>query len=62
MWEALACTFDGQILIAIVITLNGRAGAVYHVGFPILNRCAYGLYGASWSVNSAKLDLAVGLT
>jgi NCS1 family nucleobase:cation symporter-1 len=48
MWESLACSFGGQILIAIVITLNGRAGAVYHVGYPILNRAAFGIYGAWW--------------
>ncbi len=35
-------------MIAIVITLNGRAGGVYHVGFPILNRTAFGVYGAWW--------------
>lgn len=46
MWESLACSFGGQILIAIVITFNGRAGAVYHVGFPVLNRCCFGVLGA----------------
>lgn len=48
MWESLACSFGGQCLIAIVITMNGRAGAVYHVGFPVLCRSAFGVYGAWW--------------
>ncbi|KIW45449.1 uncharacterized protein PV06_03841 [Exophiala oligosperma] len=48
MWESLACAFGGNCLIAVIITLNGRAGAVYHVGFPILNRSAFGVYGAWW--------------
>ena len=48
MWESLACSFGGQCLIAIFITLNGRSGAVYHVGFPIMNRAAFGVYGAWW--------------
>ncbi|KAK9342067.1 permease for cytosine/purines, uracil, thiamine, allantoin-domain-containing protein [Lipomyces starkeyi] len=48
MWESLACSLGGQLLIAIVITANGRAGAVYHVGFPILNRASFGIYGAWW--------------
>ena len=48
MWESLACSFGGQCLIAVIITLNGRSGAVYHVGFPILNRAAFGVYGAWW--------------
>jgi nucleobase:cation symporter-1, NCS1 family len=33
MWESIGCAFGGQALIAIVITLNGRAGAVYHMYF-----------------------------
>lgn len=37
-----------QVLIAFVITLNGRPGAIYHVGFPIINRAAFGVYGAWW--------------
>jgi len=48
MWESLICALGGQILIAIVITLNGRAGAIYHIGFPIVNRAAFGVYGAWW--------------
>ncbi|KAL3422402.1 permease C29B12.14c [Phlyctema vagabunda] len=48
MWESVACSTGGQILIAIVITLNGRAGAKYHIGFPILNRASFGVFGAWW--------------
>lgn len=48
MWESLACAFGGQIMIAIVIAANGRPGAVYHVGFPVLNRAAFGIFGAWW--------------
>ncbi|KAI9738590.1 MAG: hypothetical protein M1834_008094 [Cirrosporium novae-zelandiae] len=48
LWESLLCSFGGQILIAIVITANGRPGALYHVGFPILNRAAFGIFGAWW--------------
>lgn len=48
MWESLGCSVAGQILIAVIITLNGRAGAVWHIGFPILNRSAFGIYGAWW--------------
>lgn len=31
MWESVGCSFGGQVLIAIVIVFNGRAGAKYHV-------------------------------
>jgi nucleobase:cation symporter-1, NCS1 family len=45
MWDSILCALGGQILIAFVITANGRAGAKYHVGYPILNRAAFGVYG-----------------
>ncbi|RFU32232.1 hypothetical protein B7463_g4134, partial [Scytalidium lignicola] len=48
MWESIACNFGGQCLIAIVIVLNGRAGAKYHIGYPILNRASFGIFGAWW--------------
>ncbi|KAK1564221.1 NCS1 nucleoside transporter [Colletotrichum navitas] len=48
MWESLACAFGGQCLIAIIITLNGRPGSCYHVGYPIVCRAAFGVYGAWW--------------
>ncbi|KAJ6549826.1 NCS1 nucleoside transporter [Mycena capillaripes] len=48
MWESIAASLVGQILIAVVIVFNGRAGAKYHVGYPILNRAAFGVYGAWW--------------
>lgn len=48
MWESLACSFGGQALIAIIITLNGRPGATYHIGFPVVCRVAFGVYGAWW--------------
>ncbi|TVY68695.1 Uridine permease, partial [Lachnellula suecica] len=60
MWESLGCATGGQVLIAIVIVLNGRAGAKYHMlvlpvnrspfrsGFPILNRASFGVFGAWW--------------
>lgn len=48
IWESLACQFGGQALISIIITLNGRPGATYHIGFPVVCRVAFGVYGAWW--------------
>ncbi|TDZ38997.1 Uridine permease [Colletotrichum trifolii] len=48
IWESLLCAFGGQCLIAAIITLNGRPGATYHVGFPVFCRTAFGIYGAWW--------------
>lgn len=48
MWEVMGCQIGGWIMIATVFVLNGRPGAVYHVGYPILNRAAFGIFGAWW--------------
>lgn len=50
LWESLACGIGGHILLSTVLVLNGRAGAIYHVGYPILCRSSFGVYGAWWPV------------
>ncbi|PQE13877.1 NCS1 nucleoside transporter protein [Rutstroemia sp. NJR-2017a BBW] len=41
MWESIICAFAGQCLVALIIVLNGRAGAKYHMA-------AFGVFGAWW--------------
>ena len=48
LWEVLGCQITGWVLIATIFVLNGRAGAVYHVGFPVNCRAAFGVFGAWW--------------
>ena len=48
LWEGTFCTFAGQALIAVVMVLSGRGGAVYHIGFPALARASFGVSGAWW--------------
>ncbi|KAK3937829.1 NCS1 nucleoside transporter, partial [Diplogelasinospora grovesii] len=58
MWESVGCSFAGQLTIALVITANGRPGATYHIGFPIINRAAFGIYGAWWpTLNRALMAI-----
>ncbi|PWN50536.1 hypothetical protein IE53DRAFT_374565 [Violaceomyces palustris] len=48
VWEGTFCTMAGQFLIAVVMVLSGRGGAVYHVGFPVLSRASFGVRGSWW--------------
>ncbi|RAO72531.1 uncharacterized protein BHQ10_008543 [Talaromyces amestolkiae] len=48
MWEAIACTLGGQFLAGCLIAINGRAGAVYRIPFPVLCRASFGTWGALW--------------
>ncbi|KAH7027212.1 uridine permease [Microdochium trichocladiopsis] len=59
MWESLGCAFGGQVLIAIIMALNGRAGATYHIGFPVVCRTAFGVYGAWWPTFNRAVSAVV---
>lgn len=50
--EALFTMFAGRCLAAILIALNGRGGAIYHIPFPSLVRSSFGVYGSWWPVLS----------
>lgn len=48
--DALLVVFFADILSAAVIVLNGRAAARYHVGYPVLARVSFGIYGSYFFV------------
>ncbi|CAH0020624.1 unnamed protein product [Clonostachys rhizophaga] len=48
MWESLACQLGGQLLAGLLMALNGRAGAMYRIPFPVLCRSSFGTWGALW--------------
>ncbi|KAE8154529.1 permease for cytosine/purines, uracil, thiamine, allantoin-domain-containing protein [Aspergillus avenaceus] len=48
MWESIICQLGGQILAGLLMALNGRAGAVYRIPFPVLCRSSWGPLGALW--------------
>ncbi|KAF5858431.1 hypothetical protein ETB97_004369 [Aspergillus alliaceus] len=48
MWESIICQFGGQILAGILMAINGRAGALYRIPFPVLCRSSWGPLGALW--------------
>ncbi|GKZ31054.1 hypothetical protein AbraIFM66950_011020 [Aspergillus brasiliensis] len=58
MWEAIACSFAGQFLAGCLMALNGRAGAVYRIPFPVLCRSSFGPWGAFWpTFNRAAMSI-----
>ncbi|KAI9739740.1 MAG: hypothetical protein M1834_006459 [Cirrosporium novae-zelandiae] len=48
--DALLVVLFANTLSAIIIVLNGRAASRYHVGFPVLTRISFGMYGQYFSV------------
>lgn len=46
VWQAVIATIIGKIIIAIVAVCNGAIGARWHIGFPVLSRSIWGVYGS----------------
>ncbi|PCD36049.1 hypothetical protein AU210_008601 [Fusarium oxysporum f. sp. radicis-cucumerinum] len=58
MWEALACSLGGQLLAGCLMALNGRAGALYRIPFPVACRASFGTWGALWpTFNRAVMSI-----
>jgi nucleobase:cation symporter-1, NCS1 family len=57
-WQSILVIFGSQMISSIFQALNSRSGAVYHVGYPIVSRSVFGMYGAYYVV-FARAVLAV---
>ncbi|PNY27805.1 permease [Tolypocladium capitatum] len=49
-WQAWLCVWIGYTIAAGFIVLTGRIGAVYHIGFPVVGRASFGIWGSLWPV------------
>ncbi|KAB2576344.1 putative uracil permease protein [Lasiodiplodia theobromae] len=49
-WQAWICVWIGYAIAACFICLTGRIGAMYHIGFPVVNRASFGIWGSLWPV------------
>lgn len=45
MRDAVLVVLFANLLTSVVIVLNGRAAAAYHIGYPVLSRTSFGIYG-----------------
>ncbi|CAG9975113.1 unnamed protein product [Clonostachys byssicola] len=43
--DALLVVFFANLLSAVVMVLNGYASSRYHIGYPVLSRSSFGIYG-----------------
>ncbi|EEB07067.2 uracil permease [Schizosaccharomyces japonicus yFS275] len=49
-WEAWVCVWIGFIIAASFLVLAAHIGATYHIGFPVIVRAPFGIFGALWPV------------
>lgn len=49
-WQSWLCVWIGYAIAAGFVCLTGRIGATYHIGFPVVNRSSFGIWGSLWPV------------
>ncbi|KAJ5720108.1 Allantoin permease [Penicillium malachiteum] len=49
-WQAIISIVIGEILATIFVVLNSVPGAYYHLGFPVVNRYVWGMYGSMFVI------------
>ena len=54
-WQAILVILGSQLISSTFQALNSRSGSVYYVGFPIISRAVFGMYGAYFVVISRAI-------
>ncbi|KAK2734591.1 hypothetical protein FQN57_001638 [Myotisia sp. PD_48] len=49
-WQAIIAILVGVALATLFVVLNSLPGAYYHIGFPVVNRYVWGLYGSQFVI------------
>ena len=49
-WQAILVVFFSQFISSIAMAINSRSGEVYHIGYPVVARAVFGMYGAYYVV------------
>jgi NCS1 family nucleobase:cation symporter-1 len=49
-WQSWLCVWVGYFVAGSFIVLSGRIGATYHIGFPVVARSSFGIFGSLWPV------------
>lgn len=57
-WQSWLCVWIGYSISGCFICLTGRIGATYHIGFPVVARSSFGIWGSLWPVfNRAAMGM-----
>ncbi|EJD08121.1 uncharacterized protein FOMMEDRAFT_75185 [Fomitiporia mediterranea MF3/22] len=49
-WQSWICVWLGYFIAGSFICSTGRIGAVYHIGFPVVARSSFGIWGSLWPI------------
>ena len=57
-WESILVIFASQFISSIAMFFNSRCASVYHIGYPVVARSVFGMWG-SFYVVAARAMLAI---
>ncbi|KAM3151091.1 hypothetical protein ABEW05_008568 [Botrytis cinerea] len=57
-WQAIIVIFVSQLISSIAMYFNSRCASVYHIGYPVVARSVFGMYGSYYFVG-ARAALAI---
>lgn len=49
-WQSIICIVLGNLVSAAGVYINSIAGLDYHIGFPVLSRAAWGMWGSLFTI------------
>jgi nucleobase:cation symporter-1, NCS1 family len=59
-WQSWLCVWIGYSISGCFVCLTGRIGATYHIGFPVVARSSFGIWGSLWPVfNRAAMGMCL---
>ncbi len=57
-WESILVIFASQFISSVAMFFNSRCASVYHIGYPVVARSVFGMWG-SFYVVAARAMLAI---
>jgi len=49
-WQAILTIFLSQLISSVAMFFNSRCASVYHIGYPVVGRAVFGMYGSYYFV------------
>jgi NCS1 family nucleobase:cation symporter-1 len=58
-WQAIVAIFIAQVVGATASALNSRCAEMYHIGYPVVARSVFGMYGSFYAVGARAVLAAI---
>ncbi|KAM3548813.1 hypothetical protein ARSEF4850_009203 [Beauveria asiatica] len=59
-WQAVICIVVGNLIALAAVLTNSMAGSRYHIGFPVISRSIWGMWGSQFTIWN-RIFLSIGI-